>query len=82
MKEKKTGYVFAGKQIDMKNITLGRLKVILSETETMNHVNHAMITNYYTSWQQNQILYIILPLYSGGDLRNTFIISLKRLAMF
>jgi Serine/threonine protein kinase len=56
------------KKINMKHIKLKHQKEALKEAQILRRVRHPNIIRYYTSFVEDEHLYIIMEYAEGGDL--------------
>ena len=70
VKHKETGEYLALKQINkLKIIDNKSEKIIFREKTILSKINNRFLVNMFCSFQDKDYLYIILQLFSGGDLR-------------
>lgn len=63
------------KKINMKHIKLKHQKEALKEAQILRKVKHANIIRYFTSFVDEENLYIIMEYAEGGDLAVVFYIQ-------
>ena len=70
VKLKSTNEYFAAKVMSKeKIISHHSVDNILGERNILSKINHPFIVNMYFSFQDNESLYLLMDLLSGGDLR-------------
>lgn len=60
--------VYVMKKINMKHIKMKHQKEALKEAQILKRVRHTNIIRYYTSFVEDDYLYIIMEYAEGGDL--------------
>ena len=63
-----TNNEYAMKKINMKHVKLKHQKEALKEVQILKKVRNPYIIRYYTSFVEDEFLYIIMELAEGGDL--------------